>query len=86
MHDDWKGPYSRRLQKKASERGRRMAEGRWNKDRERRAGLARMTAEQSPNRIVRRIMVREAVIWEWDSAREARRKIRRVLQTIADSR
>ena len=87
MHNDWKGAYSRRLQKSASERGRRMAERRWQLDRERREKLALLTAEQYPNRIVRRIVVidgeqevREAVIWNWDSDREARRKTRQVLR------
>jgi hypothetical protein len=62
-----------------------MAAARWAKDRERRDRLALLTAEQYPNRIVRRIIVvdrekdvREAVIWDWDSAREARRKVRRL--------
>ena len=86
MHNDWKGPYLRRLHKNASERGKRMAAARWAKDRERRKRLAQLTAEQYPNRIVRRVIVidgertaREAVIFLWDSDREARRKVRRVL-------
>lgn len=48
--------------------------------------MAALTAEEYPNRIVRRIVVidnettvREAVIWFWDSDREARRKLRAVL-------
>jgi hypothetical protein len=87
MHNDWKGPYRRRLQKQASERGRRMAAARWLKDRVRRDALAQIEAEQYPNRIVRRIVVidderyaREAVIWRWDSDLEARRKTRKVLK------
>lgn len=86
MHNSWKGAYSRRLQREASERGRRMAAARWAKDRARRAKLAAVSAEQYPTRIVRRIIVvdreryaREAVIFTWDSAREARRKVRAVL-------
>ena len=86
MPRDWKGPFSRRLQRQASDRGKRMAAARWNLDRKRRARLADVPAEQYPGRIVRRIIVidaerecREAVIFAWDSAREARRKLRRVL-------
>ncbi len=63
-----------------------MAAARWALDHERRNQLAKLTAEQYPNRIVRRIIViddekdaREAVIFQWDSAREARRKLRQVL-------
>ena len=63
-----------------------MANARWQRDRERRTALAKVMAEQYPNQILRRIVVidrertvREAVIFAWDSAREAARKIRRVL-------
>ena len=66
-----------------------MAAVRWAKDRERRRQLAALTAEHYPNRIVRRIIVidgekdaREAVIFEWDSEREGRRKIRAVLRNV----
>jgi hypothetical protein len=90
MHNDWKGPYQRRLRKVASERGKRMAEARWAIDRKRRAALARVTAEQYPREIVRRIIVidgevraREAVIFSWDSRREAGRKVRRVMAAEA---
>jgi hypothetical protein len=93
MHNDWKGPFNRRLQRAASERGKRMAQARWKRDRERRAALALVTAEQYPSRIVRRIVVidgelavREAVIFAWDSRREAARKTRRVLAPAAVSR
>ena len=88
MHTDWKGPYNRRLQKAASERGRNAAKVRWQRDGERRSALARVTAEQYPNRIVRRVIVinderiaREAVIFEWDSEREAGRKVRKILES-----
>ena len=64
-----------------------MAKARWDKDRERRDELAALTAEQFPSKIVRRIVVidnettvRECVIWSFDSIREARRKLRRVLK------
>lgn len=63
-----------------------MAAARWARDRERRGKLAELTAEQYPARIVRRIvvieqerLVREAVIWSFDSARSARRKLREAL-------
>lgn len=86
MHKDWNGLYQRRLRQAASVRGRKMAAARWARDRERRRRLAEVTAEQYPERIVRRIIVidqekdaREAVIFKWDSEREARRKIRQVL-------
>jgi len=86
MRLDWKGAFNRRLQRRASERGRTMANRRWALDRERRAKLAALTAEQNPSHIRRRIvvidrecMVREAVIWSWDSARSARRKVKDVM-------
>ena len=70
----------------ARERGRKMANRRWELDRARRERLAALTAEQYPNEIVRRIVVvdrektvREAVIWSWDSFRSARAKLRAVL-------
>lgn len=78
--------YQIRRMKAASAHGRRMAGRRWAKDRARRDALARLTAEQYPARIVRRIIVidqeqivREAVIWNWDSRRSAARKQRAVL-------
>lgn len=84
MHGDWKGPYQRRLAKKASERGRRMANARWRKDRREREKLAVLTAEQFPRRIVRRIIViddertvREATFWDWESGRDWKRKPRK---------
>ena len=86
MHGDWKGPFQRRLQKARSERGRRMANARWAKDRAERDRLALLTAEQFPSRIVRRIVViddervvREVTIWNWESGREWKRKERQVL-------
>lgn len=87
MHGDWKCPFSRRLQRKAAERGRRMAKARWALDRERRHRLAALTAEQCPNHIVRRIVVidgeqsvSETVFWSWDSDREWQRKERNALR------
>jgi hypothetical protein len=87
LHRNWTGPFSRQKQRRASEHGRAMARVRWQRDRERREKVAQLTAEKYPQRIVRRIVVidrertaREVVIWSWDSAREARRKIREVLR------
>lgn len=63
-----------------------MAAARWRRDRMRRQSLAKLSAEACPAHIVRRVVVideerevREAVIWSWDSEREARRKIKRVM-------
>jgi hypothetical protein len=78
--------YIRRKVKAARERGRRMANRRWQLDRQRRNKLAALTAEQCPTRIVRRIvvienetMVNEAVFWNFESKRSWRRKERQVL-------
>jgi len=68
-----------------------MARRRWELERERRTKLAALTADQYPAKIVRRIIVidaertvREAVIRNWDSDREARRKTRWVLEIGAE--
>lgn len=78
--------YQTRRRKAASERGRRMAEKRWQNEDRRREQLAGMDPVKFPGAIMRRIVViereqvvREAVIYEFDSAREVRRKLRRVL-------
>ena len=78
--------YIRRKVKAAREQGRRMANRRWELDRQRRASLAALTVEQYPNQIVRRVVVidnettvRECVMRTWDSVRECRRKLRQVL-------
>jgi hypothetical protein len=90
MPGDWKGPFSRKLQVRASERGRRMANRRWQLDRERRNKLAQLTAEQFPVEIRRRLIViddeirvRETTFWSFDSAREWRRKERTALRGFA---
>ena len=87
MHGDWKGPFQRRLQKAASERGRRMANARWTRERAERDRLAVLMAEQFPSRIVRRIVVidnerdvREVTIWNWESGRDWKRKERQILK------
>ena len=79
--------YIRRKVRADSERGRRMANARWAKDRIERDRLAKLTAEQCPSRIVRRIVVidnetavREAVFWNWESRRSWRRKELAVLR------
>lgn len=63
-----------------------MARRRWELDRERRIKLAELSAEQHPNSIVRRVVVidnettvREAVVFNFDTPAQARRKVNRVL-------
>lgn len=86
MPSDWKGAFSRRLQRQASERGRHMAKARWAREHERRRKLAELNAEQYSNSIARRIIViererfvREVTIFDFDTAQSARNKIRSVL-------
>ena len=83
MLGEHRSHYSRRLSKKLSERGKRMAQVRWQQERKRQNQLAALTAEQFPHRISLRVIVirnelhvSEATIWNWESARAARRKIR----------
>lgn len=78
--------YNTRKRKAASERGQRMAKRRWELDRQRRDRLAAACPLARVDQIVRRIIVidrehtvREAVIYAFDSFREARRKARKVL-------
>jgi len=78
--------YIRQKVAAASERGRRMANRRWQLDRQRRDRLAALTAEQCPAEIVRRIIVieherdvKEAVFWNWESGRDRRRKLKAIL-------
>jgi len=70
----------------ARSRGRAMAKRRWSLDRQRRIHQAELALRCTPDQILRRIVVidqerivREAVIWSWDSYRSARRKLREVL-------
>lgn len=63
-----------------------MAARRWQLDREHREKLAALTAEQYPNKIVRRVIVidderdvRETVIWSFMSHRERYRLERKAL-------
>ena len=86
MPRDWKGPFSRRLQVRASQRGQRMAAARWANDRARRAALAALTPERCQSNIVLRVVVirgesqvAEAVVRDWDRPGEAKRKIKAVL-------
>ena len=79
--------YIRKKVRESSERGRQMANARWAKDRIERDRLAKLTAEQCPARIVRRIVVidnektvREATFWNWESRRSWRRKELAVLR------
>jgi hypothetical protein len=79
MHPNWKGPFSKRLQRAASDRGRRMAQARWQRDRQRRV---RLSAESIPARIAARIVVivretrvREFTLFDFDGPRECRRQL-----------
>ncbi len=69
----------------AKERGRQMANVRWQKERQKRDKLARLTAEQHPSKIVLRVIVireekdvQEAVVWSFDSRRSAKKKLREI--------
>ena len=80
--------YVRRKVRRLSEIGRAKANRRWELDRKRRDNIARMTAEEYPSKIVRRIVVidnetevRETVIWNFESARRVRQKQREALDT-----
>jgi hypothetical protein len=79
--------YIRERSRRATEHGKKMATERWRLDRERRNKLAAMEPINYPGRIVRRIIVitnevevREAILYDTDSWREARRKLNRVMQ------
>ena len=74
------------MQARASERGKRLAGIRWARERERHLKLAALTADEFPSKIILRVVVirnettvQEAVIRDWDSDRETRRKLRAVL-------
>lgn len=63
-----------------------MAAERWRRDRQRRDKLASMNPLQYPGRIVRRVIVitneievREVVLYDTDSYRDARRKLKQVM-------
>lgn len=65
-----------------------MARERWRRENERRERLAAMNPIQYPGRIVRRIIVitneceaKEAIFYDTDSHRDARRKLNRVLSS-----
>jgi hypothetical protein len=67
-----------------------MATERWRRDKAQRDLWASMAPERMPAKIVRRIIVidgetevREAVLYDTDSIRDARRKLRQVLTTTA---
>jgi hypothetical protein len=77
--------YHQRVTKRLSERGRKMAQARWRKDRERQEALARRDPDPARG-IARRIIVieeerrvREVTIYEDDCLAKARRKVREVL-------
>jgi len=78
--------YLTKKRKAASERARQRANRRWQLDRERPDRLAAADPMLRANQIVRRIIVidreqtvREAVIYGFDSVREAKRKMRNAL-------
>lgn len=78
--------YLTRKKKSASERGKRMANRRWQLDRARRDAIAAADPLRVSGKILRRIVVienettvKETTIYDFDSARSARAKIRRVL-------
>lgn len=84
MQRDWKGPYQRKLQRIASERGRQRANVRWTRERERRDKLAALEAERNPTRICARIVVilnerevKEFTCWSFETWRERQRKCRK---------
>ena len=77
--------YWQRKKKSAHERSLRMNKARWDADRLRRDKLAAMHPLQWPGRIVLRVVVirneseaQEAVIFDTDSRRDERRKLRRI--------
>jgi hypothetical protein len=99
MHTSYKS-FNRRRMQAASERGRKMANARWKNERARQAAIAAADPLRVTGRILRRIIVidrldlptgetmdtvREAVIYDFDSLRSARRKLRGVLMPIAMS-
>jgi murein L,D-transpeptidase YafK len=86
MPREWKSGYFNRLRSRKSERGRQMADRRWELQRQRQKTQAELTAEQCQNAIVRRIIVidretrvREATFFAFDSDAMARRKLREIL-------
>lgn len=86
MHTSYKS-FNRKRQQAASERGRRMANTRWRNERARQDAIAATDPMRVTGKIVRRIIVidneetaREAVIYDFDSMRNARRKLNAVLK------
>lgn len=92
MHYPSKNLIVRRKQA-ASEKGRRMANARWKNERARQDAIAAADPLRVTGRIIRRIVVideeravREAVIYDFDSIRSARSKLRNVLACGDQSR
>lgn len=86
MLRDWKSGYSRRLQDAASERGRRMANVRWDRERERMARLDVLDPVRVGGRIVERLVriigenrVIERTFYEFDRPCDWKRKRREIL-------
>jgi alkyl hydroperoxide reductase subunit AhpC len=81
--------YLTKKRKSASERARQRANRRWQLERERRDRFAAADPMLRANQIVRRIIVidreqtvREAVIYGFECARDARRKLKSVLAAM----
>jgi hypothetical protein len=79
--------YWQRRKKAAHERSLQMNKARWDADRKRRDALAAANPVRFIGRILRRVVVidcesavREAVIYDFDSYREAKRKERMILR------
>jgi hypothetical protein len=87
MPRDWKTGHFNRLRARRSERGRKMANRRWQIQRQREAELAAMDPIKLTGRIIRRIVVidherdvRECVFTDLTSRRQAAAQLRQVLQ------
>lgn len=83
MPRDWKGPYQRKLKRASTERGKKAANVRWERERSRRDKLARTDPVRVEGKIVERWVriigeseVRERTVYEFDTATDWRRKKR----------
>lgn len=85
MPTDWKGPYKRRLAKRASERGKRMAKARWVKfhaQRDRMDALDPVRLGRIKRRIVvidDEVRIKERTFYKFDRPCDWKRKLREVL-------
>lgn len=81
--------YQTASRKQRSEKARRMAKVRWDRERAMREKVAAMDPARFEGKIVRRIIViereflsREVVIYDFDSERRAKAKLRAVLRPL----